>query len=211
MKTISGHQDFEPKFFDEKTLTQNPFSLFELWYEQAEKKGEYEPFSCNLGTFWEGKIDQRIVYIRNWDKDKFYFYTNYQSKKAIAIEKNPQVSLLFYWPKLEKQIRMQGIAQKATAEISDTYFATRPRKSQLGAWASPQSQVIDSAFSLVEKIAFFEKKFENQNIPRPPYWGAYEVQIESIEFWIGQPSRLHDRFLYQKNEKGYFFLERLAP
>jgi pyridoxamine 5'-phosphate oxidase len=157
-----------------------------------------------------GRPSSRVLLLRNFDANGFVFYTNYNSRKAKDIEKNNNASLLFFWPELERQVRVEGKLVKQSAEESDRYFNSRPRESRLGAWTSPQSEIIADRSALDEELAVIIKKFEGKEVPRPEWWGGYTLQPDRIEFWQGRPSRLHDRVCYIK-EKGQWKIVRLAP
>jgi pyridoxamine 5'-phosphate oxidase len=158
----------------------------------------------------EGKPSSRIVLLRNFSENGFVFYTNYNSKKGNDISENNSAAINFFWPQLERQIRIEGKLQKVDSKISDEYFASRPHDSQLGAWASNQSEVLKNRQELEEKFAALEKKFAGINVPRPEHWGGYCLVPDSIEFWQGRPSRIHDRikFTTVNNE---WKIERLSP
>jgi pyridoxamine 5'-phosphate oxidase len=158
----------------------------------------------------EGKPSSRIVFLRNFDEQGFGFYTNYTSRKGEEIMINPYAALLFFWPELERQIRIEGTVKMQTLEESDAYFKSRPRASKLGAWASSQSKVIASRSVLNEEYEKLSKKYPDENVPRPPHWGGFLLKPEKIEFWKGRPSRLHDRILYTL-ENNSWKIERLAP
>jgi len=153
----------------------------------------------------------RLVYLRDISENGFVFYTNYGSQKAEDIAENNKVALNFYWVELERQIRIQGKVFKVSEEMSDTYFNSRPRESQIGAWASAQSTELTSRQVLEEKVIELTKKFENQSIPRPKHWGGYIVQPSKIEFWQGRPNRLHDRLVYTRTETNDWEISRIAP
>jgi pyridoxamine 5'-phosphate oxidase len=159
----------------------------------------------------KGQPDARIVLLRGVDKNGFSFFTNYKSAKGREINENKKVCLNFFWPDLSRQVRIAGTIEKLSAKISDDYFQSRPRESQLGAWASNQSEVIENRQALEAKFDEFEQKFNGKKIPRPAHWGGYIVRPVTIEFWQGRASRLHDRILYEKNKSGTWKISRLAP
>lgn len=196
-------------------LPDEPLELFHKWFAQLQTMGVPDWFEVNAMTLTtthsQGGPASRIVLLKGIDADRFLFFTNYNSDKAQQIEHDPRVGLSFFWPILDRQVRIEGIAEKTSAEVSDTYFASRPRESQLGAVASPQSQVIADHWGLDEHINQLEKEFEGKPVPRPANWGGYAVRPHSIEFWQGRPSRLHDRFRYRKSNDGKWIIERLAP
>lgn len=193
-------------------LDANPFKQFEAWYGQTIDTGIHEPGAMSLATVDASSQPwQRIVLLKLFDEKGFVFYTNYESRKAKQIAVNPNVSLLFPWHLLGRQVKITGVAEKISTAESLKYFATRPRGSQIGAWASEQSQVISSRSMLESMFEHMKQKFSDNEIPLPPFWGGYRVKPETFEFWQARDSRLHDRFLYQKNEQGNWFNQRLAP
>ena len=190
----------------------NPFALFAQWYLAAESAGLTEPSAMTLATATaDGIPSARMVLMRGFDERGFIFYTNYQSRKAIELEKNPRAALVFHWAPLERQTRIEGSVEKVTAEESDAYFRTRPHGSQLGAWTSPQSNVIPDRQYLDKRLEFMQAQFhQGTNIPRPANWGGYRVTAQVIEFWQGRENRLHDRLRYTREPDGWK-IERLAP
>ncbi|MGQ0829595.1 MAG: pyridoxamine 5'-phosphate oxidase [Bacteroidota bacterium] len=203
--------DFAKEKLDEKDVNTNPFLQFEAWFKEAVEAKVNEPNAMSLSTATKaGKPSSRIVLLRNFDDDGFVFYTNYTSRKGTEILKNPHVALLFFWPELERQVRIEGVLKKQSKEVSDSYFQSRPRGSKLGAWTSAQSKIVESRKVLDEEYEKLSKKYPDEHVPRPPHWGGYVLKPVSIEFWQGRPGRLHDRILYTyKNNK--WKIERLAP
>ena len=208
--TKNLRHDFLKASFNEKDANNNPFKQFEKWYEEAVKSDLHEPNALTLSTSSKkGKPSSRIVFLRGFEKHAFVFFTNYTSRKGTDLKENPYASMLFYWPELERQIRIEGKVVKAPIAVSDDYFAKRPRNNRVGAWASPQSQVIKNRRVLKNLVSEFVVKF-TEEIPRPKHWGGYILQAHYYEFWQGRESRLHDRICYQlKNKK--WIKQRLAP
>ncbi|VEP13389.1 pyridoxine 5'-phosphate oxidase [Hyella patelloides LEGE 07179] len=194
-------------------LALDPFEQFELWFQQACAANLPEPNAMSLATVsTTGKPSQRIVLLKYFDRQGLVFFTNYESKKALQISENPQVSLLFFWVALERQIQISGKAIKISTAESLKYFATRPRGSQIGAWCSQQSTTISSRQILEMKFDEIKRKFHNQEIPLPSAWGGYRVVPDRFEFWQGRPNRLHDRFLYSRLDiESAWDIQRLAP
>ncbi|MDY6899739.1 MAG: pyridoxamine 5'-phosphate oxidase [Cyanobacteriota bacterium] len=195
-----------------KDLNPNPFKQFELWFQQACDANLPEPNAMSLATVSvQAQPSQRMVLLKYFDRKGFVFFTNYESKKAQQITENSQVSLLFFWVALERQVQILGNAVKISTAESIKYFATRPRGSQIGAWCSQQSSVISSRKMLEMKFDEIKRKFQNQEIPLPSAWGGYRVVPRSFEFWQGRQNRLHDRFLYSCSDDDYWEIQRLAP
>jgi pyridoxamine 5'-phosphate oxidase len=196
----------------EKTANE-PFTQFRQWFDEVVQAKLPEPNAMHLCTVSaEGRPSGRIVLLKGIDLLGFTFYTNYESRKGKDIAANNWVSLTFFWPELERQVRIEGRATFTSAQESDTYYHSRPRGSQLGAWASPQSQVIADRKILEDNLTLLEEKFQAlPQISRPPHWGGYCVIPHSIEFWQGRPSRLHDRIRYTQSENGHWQKQRLAP
>ena len=194
-------------------LDPDPFKQFELWFQQACDANLPEPNAMSLATVSNtGKPSQRIVLLKYFDRQGLVFFTNYESKKASQIQANPQVSLLFFWVALERQVQILGKAIKISTAESLKYFATRPRGSQIGAWCSQQSTVISSRQMLEMKFDEMKRKFQDREIPLPSAWGGYRIVPHSWEFWQGRPNRLHDRFLYSRLDvESAWEIQRLAP
>jgi pyridoxamine 5'-phosphate oxidase len=186
---------------------------FSRWFDQAMFAELPEPNAMTLATASaQGKVSSRVVLLKEFDKKGFVFFTNYNSRKGKTISENPYGALSFLWLELERQVRIEGKIEKITKEESDHYFESRPRGSQLGAWASDQSNVVESRIALTELYNALEKKYEGKNIPRPPHWGGYRLIPQMIEFWQGGPGRIHDRILYTKASDGLSWdKKRLAP
>ncbi len=197
--------------FSETDAHPNPFIQFKHWYEEALNADLIEPTAMTVATVTaEGKPTARVILLKSFDENGFAFFTNYQSHKGEEIEKTPWVCLNFWWGKLAKQIRIEGQVEKSTVEDSDSYFQSRPRGSQLGAWASEQSQVITDRQVLEEKLQHVTQKYEGQTVSRPSHWGGYLVKPNMFEFWQGRENRLHDRLRYQLQDNQWH-IERLSP
>lgn len=189
-----------------------PHELFKQWFDEAKKAGILLPESVILATCNKEKQPSlRTVLLKSYDEQGFVFYTNYASKKAQEIADNPQVSLLFHWTVLQRQIRIEGRVEKITQKESETYFHSRGRGSQIGAWASKQSAVLSSRSKLENKVKTFTAKFKGQSVPLPPFWGGYRVIPHKMEFWQGKADRLHDRFEFNKQADGSWQVQRLNP
>jgi pyridoxamine-phosphate oxidase len=203
--------DFAKQTLDKKEANADPVLQFEKWFKEAVEAKVWEPNAMTLATATaDGKPSARILLLRNFNEDGFVFYSNYTSRKGEEILMNPYAALLFFWPELERQVRIEGLLTKQTAEESDVYFNTRPRSSKLGAWTSAQSKVIASREVLNQEYEKLSREYAGEDVPRPPHWGGYILKPTAIEFWQGRPSRLHDRILYSKEDDGWK-IERLAP
>ena len=195
---------------DEQNVLPNPFDQFDLWLQEVIKSDQLEPTAMILSTVDSHlQPHSRVVLLKELTTNGFVFYTNYEGHKAHQMLQNNKVSLLFFWPSLERQVRVVGTVKKISELISTAYFQSRPIDSQLGAWASPQSQVIRSKDFLEQQFKYYQDKF-GDNIPKPPHWGGYVVKPFSFEFWKGRPNRLHDRLLFT-NVNGEWEISRLAP
>ena len=216
MSSSSDHlhqfrKDYEKAHLDESTAGNNPFILFETWFNEALVSGTEEPNAMVLSTVsTSAQPSSRVVLLRDADEEGFTFYTNYESKKGQEIANNSKVALNFFWYKLEKQIRIEGIAEKVPAQVSDAYFNSRPVNSRLGAIVSAQSKVLQSRKYLEDQLAALTKKAELESPQRPETWGGYKVIPHYFEFWQGRRSRLHDRLVFSKNQQEWQ-LERLYP
>lgn len=207
-------RDYSAHKLEESELTSNPIDLFKHWFAQAAESGATDVNAMTLATATkEGLPFTRIVLFKGLDEDEsgFVFFTNFNSQKGKQLANNPNAALNFYWSFPERQVNVRGRVLKLSDNISDEYFSSRPRASQLGAWASDQSRVIESRELLEKKFEEYKIKFEGINVPRPPYWGGFTLKPAFIEFWQGRVGRLHDRFLYSGKEDGSWKIERLSP
>lgn len=190
----------------------NPFEQFKTWFDQALAAQLPEPNAMTIATATtDGKPYARIVLLKDYDERGFVFYTNYESHKGQQLVQNPWGAIAFWWAQLERQVRIQGRVEKVSEVEADAYFQSRPKGSQLGAWASNQSQVIDSREVLERRLEELKKEYENKAVPRPPHWGGFRVIPDEMEFWQGRKSRLHDRLLYRRSEDSTWEIQRLSP
>lgn len=211
---LSNHRkSYEKLELLESNCLENPMEMFQKWFLNADHSEMVEEANAmTVSTIGlDGFPKSRIVLLKKYTWEGFIFYTNYQSEKGKAIENNNRVSLSFFWPGLEQQIIIKGEAEKIAENLSDGYFESRPDGSKLGAWASNQSEVVQSREELDEKLNQFEQEFNGKEISRPPHWGGYIVKPFSIEFWQGRPNRMHDRIRYTLLEDFSWKIERLAP
>ncbi len=207
----SIRKEYTQAELDESSVLKNPFEQFEKWFQEALNSKIIEPTAMVLSTVDSyGQPFQRTVLLKTFNKDGFVFYTNYESRKANHLKDNPRVSLLFPWYSLERQVAITGQVEKVSTKESLKYFLSRPEGSQLGAWVSNQSEVITSRNILETKLAQMKQKFKDGKIPLPDHWGGYRVIPDSIEFWQGRKSRLHDRIYFQKENESWN-ISRLAP
>jgi pyridoxamine 5'-phosphate oxidase len=189
----------------------NPIDQFLNWFDMALNAEIMEPNAMTLSTIEGNKPTSRIVLLKGIENEQFVFYTNYNSSKGKQMATSPNVALNFFWPELERQVRIEGNASKVNADTSEAYFKSRPRGSQIGAWVSPQSETIESREILEKRLEEIELKFKNIEVERPPHWGGYTVKPTMLEFWQGRPSRLHDRIQYSLLDSNKWKIERLAP
>ncbi len=192
-------------------LDEDPFRQFGIWFSQAHEAGIAEPNAMVLSTSTpQGLPSSRVVLLKDVNDQGFSFYTNFKSRKGNEIDTNPHVSLLFLWLPLERQVRIEGVTHRISDAEADAYFRSRPEGSRLGAWASEQSSIIPGREVLDKRLNHFRQTWPDGNIPRPEHWGGYRVVPQRFEFWQGRDNRLHDRFLYSRNE-GNWQVDRLAP
>ena len=207
----TDRRDFSDQPFSDEMALDNPIKQYEKWFDEALKRNILDPYTACLSTVDNlGRPSSRILYIRDIIPNGFVFYTNYNSNKGSDLNDNKHACLNVFWAELERQIRIQGIITKLEEGISDKYFKSRPRASQIGAWASNQSQKIKDRSELESKIKYYEQQFENKNVSRPPHWGGYCLSPTLLEFWQGRSSRLHDRIVYTKNNNKWS-KSRLSP
>lgn len=213
MKNIAElRKEYSRTTLDISNILPDPIKQFEKWFNEALQAGVAEPNAMHLATVNAmGKPSSRVVLLKGIEESKFLFYTNYQSRKGKELEVNPACALTFFWPDIERQVRIEGTAERVNPEISDAYFQSRPRGSQIGAWSSPQSTIIKDRLILEDRATQMEKKFETYKmLPRPHQWGGYQIDPLLIEFWQGRANRLHDRIEFIKTDDGWK-MHRLAP
>ena len=202
--------DYGKQELNRKDLPENPIQLFNAWLQEAMDTIEKDANAFTLSTVDANDFPStRVLLLKEVSDNGFVFYTNYNSQKGRQMQLNSKVALNFFWPSLERQVRVQGLVKKVSDVVSDSYFQSRPYKSQIGAWASEQSSKLDSRASLEERFHHFSKKY-SQEVPRPQHWGGYIVKPKNIEFWQGRASRLHDRFTFTLCE-GEWTVDRLSP
>ncbi len=206
-------EDYKSEILEIKDLEENPFSQFHHWFQDALKAGVREPNAMTLSTCSpEGRPSARVVLLKDYSEAGFTFFTNYESRKGRELSANPYAALVFLWLDLQRQVRVEGRVEKIDPAESESYFQSRPRGSQMGAWASPQSQVLGSRDDLEKKVREVEAQFATaEKLPLPDFWGGYILKPEMIEFWQGQSSRLHDRMRYTLKQDGSWQIDRLAP
>jgi pyridoxamine 5'-phosphate oxidase len=205
-------KEYSKETLEVSSMGKDPIHQFEKWFDEALRAEVLEPNAMTLSTVTEsGKPSARIVLLKGIEHGSFLFFTNHQSQKGKELENNPACALTFFWPELERQVRIEGITSRVDSAIAEKYFQSRPRGSQIGAWASPQSAVISDRSLLEERVKELEKKYKDQElIPKPHQWGGYAVEPSEIEFWQGRPSRLHDRIVFYKTDDTWS-IRRLAP
>ena len=214
MKGISEMRElYDRGILNEADVDTNAMNQFKIWFNEAkEDEGVPEPNAMTLSTVGlDGNPESRILLLKGMEDNGFVFYTNYESDKAREIEANPNVSLLFLWKKLQRQVRISGVVRKISKEKSETYFHSRPKGSQIGAWVSPQSRIITDKNILKDRKEEISEKYKDADrLPLPDFWGGYILEPTKMEFWQGRPNRLHDRLRYTRSDDGWK-IERIAP
>jgi pyridoxamine 5'-phosphate oxidase len=205
-------QEYTRAGLKESDADPNPIEQFRRWFDDALAADLHEPNAMTMATATpEARPSARIVLLKGLDERGFVFYTNYEGRKSGELETNPYAALVFYWGELERQVRIEGRVSRVSEEESDAYFEGRPRGSQLGAWVSEQSRLVEDRGALEERLREIEAEYEGREVPRPPFWGGYRVEPETIEFWQGRENRLHDRLRYRRSDDGGWRRERLQP
>ncbi len=208
----TDRRDFKGDPFDINTADPDPIKQFSTWFEQLLELATLDAYAFVLATSGVGNMPSgRVLYMRDLSNRGLTFYTNYYSDKGRELDANPQASCVFFWPALNRQVRIAGRTEKLTSAESDEYFNSRPRESRIGAWASEQSTVLKDREVLVKRVEEFTQKFADIEVPRPPHWGGYLLIPETFEFWQGRESRLHDRLLYSKDSSSHWSIDRLSP
>jgi pyridoxamine 5'-phosphate oxidase len=205
-------KDYTLHALNEEDVSATPIEQFRHWWSDAEQSQILEVNAMTLATVAaDGLVDARTVLVKGFDEQGFVFFTNYNSAKSTQLDENPNCCLLFFWKELERQVRINGMAERISSAESIAYFNSRPDGSKVGAWASPQSMVVAGKSWLKETFEYYAERFKHGEIPKPPHWGGYRVKPTRMEFWQGRPSRMHDRILYSPGENGGWKIERLAP
>lgn len=210
LRIANLRQEYARAELDEQSVSPDPIMQFKAWFNQAMEAGVVEPNAMTLSTAdRSGRPSGRVILLKDVDSRGFSFFTNYRSRKADDLAVNPQAAMTFWWEGLERQVRVEGAVERLEAEASDLYFSSRPRLSQLGAWASDQSAVVASRDEIAQRFQKADERF-SQEVPRPDHWGGYILLPDMIEFWQGRPGRLHDRIRYRREARRWV-IERLAP
>lgn len=210
-KIAELRREYYSQPLNEDSVNDEPIVQFKNWFDDVVRVEQPDPEAMTLSTVTaDGKVSARVVLLRGLDQRGFVFFTNYESRKSRALISNPLAALTFYWASLNRQVRIEGSVEKVTRKESEDYFQTRPRGSQLGAWASPQSEEVSGRHALDQMLVEIERRFKDQPVPCPPFWGGFRVKPVMIEFWQGRENRLHDRILYTLID-GIWRISRLAP
>lgn len=207
---VGTRSSYENGELTEATAGTDPFKLFGHWLDEAEASGQPEHNAMALATVGSASISCRIVLLRSFNQDGFVFYTNYNSRKAMDLERDARAALTFFWPGLQRQVRIEGKVEMVPAVESDAYFATRPRESRIGAWSSDQSRPVESRAKLDERFMRWSERFQDQEVPRPEHWGGLRVRPVRVEFWQGRADRMHDRIAFEHFTDGWRHM-RLQP
>lgn len=204
-------REYSQSELSKKSVASDPFEQFDKWLNEALASDLPEPTAMTLSTAAaDGRPSSRVVLLKGFDKDGFVFFTNYKSRKGRELDANPVAAVNFFWPELERQVNVSGAVMKISGDESDEYFASRPYTSRIGAWASNQSEPIESRTEIMKRAAVMAAKHPLGHVPRPPHWGGFRLAPDRFEFWQGRPSRLHDRIVYAASESGWT-LSRLSP
>ncbi len=214
MSDLSDYRkSYEKSELLETNIPEDPINLFNRWFHEVEDFGGVDEVNAmtvsTLGL--DGFPKSRVVLLKRFNEEGFIFYTNYNSEKGKAILENPNICLSFFWHSMERQVIIKGIAEKTPSTVSDNYFASRPKGSQLGALVSAQSEIIPNREYLEDNLKQLEKEYEGKEVPRPDFWGGFLVRPVEVEFWQGRPNRLHDRIRYKLSENYYWSIDRLSP
>ena len=212
MSLADLRREYQQTLLDEQSVERDPIHQFQQWFDQAQQADQPDPTAMTVATVTaDGQPAARIMLLKGVEDGRFVFFTNYLSDKARELEANAKAAMVFFWNVLDRQVRVSGIVSKVSQQVSREYFQTRPRGSQIGAWVSQQSSVIESRAVLEAKLAELEKQYEGQDVPCPEHWGGYQLVPDVIEFWQGRPDRLHDRLRYSRAGDQGWRLERLSP
>ncbi len=212
MSIADLRREYQQTLLDEKSVDRDPINQFQQWFDQAQQADQPDPTAMTVATVSpDGQPAARIMLLKGVEDGRFVFFTNYLSDKARELDANAKAAMVFFWHVLDRQVRVSGIVSKVSQQVSREYFQTRPRGSQIGAWVSLQSSVIESRAVLEAKLAELEKQYEGQDVPCPEHWGGYQLVPDVIELWQGRPDRLHDRLRYSRAGDGSWRIERLSP
>ena len=211
MCSLERHDQYARGALDEAGADLDPFQQFAAWFADAHEATVPEPNAMTVATATpDGRPSARVVLLKGYDAHGFVFYTNYESRKGRELEVTPYVALVFFWPALERQVRITGSVSRVSRDETERYFQSRPRGSRLGAWASRQSAVVGDRAEVEARLAELDRQY-GDDIPAPPHWGGYRVAPDTFEFWQGRPNRLHDRLQYTRQPDGSWRIERLSP